>query len=343
VVLTSGLAGTALLTPGTALASTTSQVATATSITATQEYYQYWGVATLKVSVSVTAQSGSQAPAGDVVVSNGSRTCDADLVAGSGLVSTGRWYRFTAGYRGADTFASSASAVDHVVVGAGPAFRADTPPLTATSGRDYGYTFQATGFPTPSFALVTGAPSWLSIDSRTGQLSGRVPDGISTFSYSVIASNGVGKVTAGAFTVSVSPSGRHEHVTTRLDCPHWVISGHSGTCTLTISNNGPRAAADLNAEIALPSQLRLRGCGWDRGCWVNRNTASWHLSTLFGWQTKSVSVWFTAGFGGPRWDARRPFHVTVTGIAQWGNGEWWQPSGVSYAFAHVTIYPHRWW
>jgi hypothetical protein len=146
------------------------------------------------------------------------------------------WYRFTAGYRGTDTFASSVSAVDKVVVGAGPAFRAGTPPLTATSGRDYGYTFQATGWPTPAFAL------------------------------------------------------------------------------LTISNNGPRAAADLTAEVALPSQLHLRGCGWGwgRGCWVSGNTPNWHLGT-------------------------------VTGIAHWGNGEWWQPGSVSYAFAHVTVYPHRWW
>lgn len=84
-----------------------------------------------------------------------------------------------------------------------PSFTAANPPLTATARTIYSYPFTASGFPAPTFSLDTGAPSWLSINSATGTVSGTVPTHPQTFTYSVTATNTVGSITAGPFTVAV--------------------------------------------------------------------------------------------------------------------------------------------
>ena len=84
-----------------------------------------------------------------------------------------------------------------------PVFIADSPPLTTTVGSPYSYTFQATGVPTPTYALAPGAPTWLSINPTTGVLSGTARSGTSSFSYSVTAKNTISSVTAGPFRVTV--------------------------------------------------------------------------------------------------------------------------------------------
>jgi len=88
-----------------------------------------------------------------------------------------------------------------------PVFTADSPPLAATAGSPYAYTFQASGSPTPTYTLANGAPSWLSIDSTSGAVSGIPPEGATTFSYSLTAANGTAPdATAGPFTVTVAPA-----------------------------------------------------------------------------------------------------------------------------------------
>jgi len=87
-----------------------------------------------------------------------------------------------------------------------PAFTADSPPVTATAGSEYSYAFVAGGTPTATYSLA-GAPSWLTINSASGVVSGVPPAGITSFAYSVLAANGVAPTaTAGPFTVSVSPA-----------------------------------------------------------------------------------------------------------------------------------------
>jgi hypothetical protein len=88
-----------------------------------------------------------------------------------------------------------------------PSWSTDSPPLTATSGTIYTYTFVAKGTPNPTYALGRGAPSWLSISS-TGVVSGTPPPGITHFTYTVVASNGLRpSAVAGPFVVTVlSPS-----------------------------------------------------------------------------------------------------------------------------------------
>ena len=90
------------------------------------------------------------------------------------------------------------------VTGVAPMYTTDTPPLTATGGTSYSYTFIATGTPAPTYAFNTAAPTWLTINSTTGAVSGTVPTGTTSFTYAVIASNGtLPNATAGPFTVVV--------------------------------------------------------------------------------------------------------------------------------------------
>jgi hypothetical protein len=72
----------------------------------------------------------------------------------------------------------------------------------------YRYAFQASGKPTPTYHLL-GAPSWLHISAK-GLVSGLVPKGTTSFSCSVVATNGVGiqsftdtDIAAGPFRVTV--------------------------------------------------------------------------------------------------------------------------------------------
>ncbi len=89
---------------------------------------------------------------------------------------------------------------------AGPVFTTDSPPQTVPSGGVYAGDFGASGVPAPAYALAPGAPAWLGIEpSFTGIVSGTPPSDTTSFTYSVIASNGVGPVaTAGPFTVTVT-------------------------------------------------------------------------------------------------------------------------------------------
>ena len=86
-----------------------------------------------------------------------------------------------------------------------PAFAPASPPAKATEGETYSYMFAATGTPAPTFALV-GAPSWLTIGSQSGELSGAPPSGSggTSVTYSVIATNSQGTASAGPFTVQIA-------------------------------------------------------------------------------------------------------------------------------------------
>jgi len=110
------------------------------------------------------------------------------------------------------SFASGPSvAVTPDPLTAAPAvFTVDSPPASIL-GVSFGgtaqtdvYTFSASGNPAPTFSLAPGAPSWLSIDPTTGDLSGQTPWGGSIETYSVVATNTGGSETAGPFTLGVA-------------------------------------------------------------------------------------------------------------------------------------------
>ena len=83
-----------------------------------------------------------------------------------------------------------------------PRFIQASPPATVTAGFTLNYRFIAASAQT--YGLSVGAPAWLSIDSTTGHLSGTVPNDISSFVFSVTATNVFGVATAGPFTVVVT-------------------------------------------------------------------------------------------------------------------------------------------
>ena len=74
-----------------------------------------------------------------------------------------------------------------VAVPAGAVFTADTPPAHMVTGTDYRYTFRASGYPSPKFAVSAGKlPLGLGLDATT-------------------ASNGVGRVaTSPTITITVT-------------------------------------------------------------------------------------------------------------------------------------------
>jgi hypothetical protein len=121
-----------------------------------------------------------------------------------------------------------------VAVSSPPVFTTDSPPTTSVTGQSYSYTFTASGNPAPTFALATGAPAWLSINSTTGALSGTVPAGTTTFTYSVVASNGTApNATAGPFTVSATTPPAF----TTDSPPTTSVTGHAYSYTFTASGN----------------------------------------------------------------------------------------------------------
>jgi hypothetical protein len=141
---------------------------------------------------------------------------------------------------------------------AAPSFTAAAPPLIATAGSNYSYTFQASGTPIPTYSLVSGAPTWLSINSTTGVLSGTVPTGTTTFTYSVKATNSVSSVTAGPFKVSVSTGTRSADTIslTLTGGVRYTDSGGSTSGSIIIS---PHSTAPLTSIVGTATFPGARG------------------------------------------------------------------------------------
>jgi hypothetical protein len=174
-------------------------------------------------------------PSGVTLITNSNST---EMLSGTPAAGTGGTYSVT--ITALNGIAPDASQTFALTVDEGPMFTAAAPPLSSTPGVAYSYNFTASGFPTPSYSLGASAPSWLAVDSTTGAVSGLVPSGIASFSYSVTANNGVGNaVTAGPFTVTVSPV-----VTLRF------------TGSLTYTNSGPVTSGSpigtVTGTIAIP-------------------------------------------------------------------------------------------
>lgn len=356
------LAGSALASPGPML------IATKTVVTGTSQQPNDSLGAVLKVNVQVTAQGGTSGPTGDVIVNAGpSNNCAASLtpVGGGSTESTGncevhnladQTYSVYGTYRGSGNWSASSTTSNTsatLTSNTAPAITSSTPPEKATVGENYQFTFTASGTPTPTYKLDANAPSWLSINSSTGAVSGKVPWALrgSQFTYSVIASNSVGNATAGPYTVFVGrPGHTSTDVVSSLSCSKSVAIGKTGTCTLTVTNDGSSTASNVTADISLPWQLTARSCGhswgwgWltghNGGCTLSHNTATWNISSLAAGASKAEKLTFSAGQGGyapsfghnHRWNS-----VTVKGSADTAS------QSASNSKARVTIYPRSGW
>jgi hypothetical protein len=266
----------------------------------------------MTVHVKVTARRGSAAPPGKADISDGDageQVCTALLTAGPGTTSTGSCqltegfggdYTLTAAYPGAAPFASSAT-TRAAAVDAPPRFQLATPSPGAQAS--YGYDFVAAGFPAPSYALGEGAPPWLSIDPATGMLSGTVPPGTSSFTYSVTATNRAGSAAAGPFTIDVGQGGAGvADLAARLSCPADAPAGTVVTCSLTVSNHGPGAVAGAMAAMTVPGELGAIGdSGMENlGCESSNCTSAtevvtWQIGKLRAGASVSERLAFTVG------------------------------------------------
>jgi hypothetical protein len=365
VILTGGLVGGVLLAPAAYAATATIAINSATP-----------GVGGITVSVSVT--NGSD-PLGTFSVAGAGSGCTGSLYGGMfGMPSNGNGSgRCTIPSVGAGTYSLVASydgvysSPTSVTVGNpspppggnAPVFTADSP-STSVTGQSFSYQFQATN--SPSFQLV-GAPSWLSI-GNSGMVSGNVPNGINSFSFSVKAWNNWGFATAGPFTIFFHHNFFHfaeVNLSTSLSCTSPVFTGQRGTCTLWVTNSnqsffwgpggqfnnfGQNFASDVTAQISLPPQLRADFCGFSHfffnGCQIFGNTATENLGNLRPGHTRSLTVTFTAlsGFNLFGRHHGHSFSVRVVGSASSNHGNFnFFGRGRSYSVADVTIIPRGFW
>ncbi len=165
-----------------------------------------------------------------------------------------------------------------ITVDQAPAFVLDSPPLATVAGQVYGYTFAASGTPAPSYALATGAPSWLSISASTGMLTGTPPKGTTSFTYTVTAANHAGTATAGPFTVTIATRSADAILSAALACPATMTVSGTGSCTLTIANAGPASAGKVVAAVLLPAALSEVSCA--ASCARHGNVYTWTLASL---------------------------------------------------------------
>lgn len=150
---------------------------------------------------SVTAPSTTTARGGSVTVASTGGFTYTPPAGFAGL----DFFSFTV----TDQFGDTSSGTAVIIVNAPPVFRVDYPPLRVYQGSGYSYRFFASGVPAPRYSL-SGAPSWLSINDRSGQVYGTVPLGTRWFSYAVTAANPAGTTTTRTFFVTV------------LRLPQWI-------------------------------------------------------------------------------------------------------------------------
>ena len=360
LILTGGVVGGVLLTPGTAYAD---PVPATPTITITNATPSNGGI-----SVQVSVTNGTT-PLGTFNVTGAGTGCnDAQLYGAPGSTNGyGRCFISSVGsgsYQLVASYGTVSSTEDTVVVPATPSTPStpSTPGPTSGSGNVPQFTEDspATSVDSDSYAAqfeadnsssyeLAGAPSWLSIDS-TGLVSGDIPDGVTSFTYRVGAWNSSGWAWAGPFTVYC-----HHHVNSYANIQTWlwcttpVFTGQHGTCTLAVSNWGPGFASDVTAQINLPWPLRADYCGYwfwfGYGCSIYGNTAWEDLGSLWPGQTKHLTVTFTAEPGWNIWGWHRGhrFTVRVDGSASAGGNFYWYWQRESYAAAWVTIIPHGYW
>jgi hypothetical protein len=192
------------------------------------------------------------------------------------------------------TYAAAPTVNASITVDQPPTFTLDTPPTTGMAGQGYAYSFAASGTPAPTYALASGAPSWLSIDTASGALSGTPPSGTTSFTYAVVATNGGGSASAGPFAVAVSSpvNPTDADVSVSLSCPASLAARTVGSCTVTVANEGPATARFVAAAVALPFSFSRVGTTGD-GFWFGRSVM-WFVGPLPSGASRVLTVSFRA-------------------------------------------------
>lgn len=194
-----------------------------------------------QLTVSASGLLPAKGPAGQVLTASAPSATTAR--GGSVTVSANGGFTYTprAGFAGSDSFrytvtdqyGDTTTGTAVITVAAAPVFHASNPALRVYQGAEYSYQFAATGFPAPRYAL-SSAPGWLSVNARTGLVTGRVPLGTRSFSYSVTATNAAGTARTRTFYVNVLKLPQAIHFTT----PATGVVGKSVTLTATGGRSG---------------------------------------------------------------------------------------------------------
>lgn len=132
-----------------------------------------------------------------------------------------------------------------------PVFTEDSPALSALQGSVYSAIFFASGVPT--YSLV-GAPSWLSVN-QYGAVTGTVPTGISSFSYSVSASNADGNATAGPYTVNVQQAASISGTVVDGGLAANPVSGAAVQACVTGSSECEQATTAADGTFTVPAPV----------------------------------------------------------------------------------------
>jgi hypothetical protein len=245
---------------------------------------------------AVTASATSGLPVAITVDSSASGVCS--LSGGNVSFQTAGTCVLDANQGGNASYNAATQVQQSFNVNQKPVFDVDTPATTGMVGQVYSYIFVADGTPTPTYSLATGAPSWLSINATTGQLSGTPPTGTTTFTYSVIAASSVGSATAGPFTVSVSAvvSSTKADISIAMSCPSTALANGHVTCTITVTNHGPASAKNVYAVAFLPSSLS--SITVSTGGKLVKHTAVWTAATLASGASSTFTVSATAAARG---------------------------------------------
>ncbi|MGC8512913.1 MAG: beta strand repeat-containing protein [Acidimicrobiales bacterium] len=188
----------ALAVAGTA-SSTTVTVNGSSSATVTGESQVTYSAAVSSATAGTVTFTASGATLCAATVStSGTATCSStNAPVGNGITVTGT-------YSGTATLSGSSGTATLTVTGIAPTFTSTSAPTVATQGYGYSASFGASGDPTPTFSL-SNAPAWLSINPSTGLVTGIVAAGLASFSFSVVAANGVSPdATTGPYTVAVA-------------------------------------------------------------------------------------------------------------------------------------------
>ena len=136
---------------------------------------------------------------------------------------------------------------------AAPVFTADTPPASAVVGTPYTYTFTATGYPAPTFAVTGTLPAGLNLDSTTGVLAG-TPTSPGSVTFTLTATNSAGEDSK-AYTVVMTAAAVAPTITTGTLPAATVGAPYSETVTAT--GTGPItftvSSGDLPGGLVLDS------------------------------------------------------------------------------------------
>jgi uncharacterized repeat protein (TIGR01451 family) len=141
---------------------------------------------------------------------------------------------------------------------------------------------------------ATGLPAGLSVDTSTGAITG-TPTTAGTYDVTISATDNGGTTGTASFTWTIQPLTGEADIAANLSCPASLAPGGTGTCTLTVSNNGPATARAVVAEVVLPASVIETACS--TGCARNANVTSWSQPYLAAGASVQDTVTVKAGAG----------------------------------------------